>query len=69
MFGVHDPCGTHSIWYRLFWLGLISSGMAILETFRVVLRVGPVTLRLSGGCIAEVNTAAAAQAEVVPSDP
>ena len=43
--------------------------MAISETFCGVLRVGPVTLRLSGGCIAEVNTAAAAQAEVVPGDP
>ena len=21
-FGVHDPCGTHSIWYCLFFLGL-----------------------------------------------
>ena len=69
MFGVHDPCGTNSIWYRLFWLGLISSGMAISETFRVVLRVGSVALRLSWGCIAEVNTTAAAQAGVVPSDP
>ena len=43
--------------------------MAILETFRVVLRVGPVTLRLSGGCIAKVNIATAAQAEVVLGDP
>ena len=43
--------------------------MAISETFRVVLYVGPVTLRLSGGCIAEVNTAVAAQTKVVPGDP
>ena len=42
--------------------------MAISETFHVALRVGPATLRLSGGCIAEVNTAAAAQDEVVPGD-
>ena len=49
LFGVHDPCGTHSIWYRLLWLGLTSSTMAISEIFHVVLRVGPVTLRLSGG--------------------
>ena len=43
--------------------------MAISETFRVVLRVGPVTLRLSGGCIAKVNIAATAQVKVVPGDP
>ena len=30
-FGVHDPCGTHSIWYCLFLLGLTSSEMAISE--------------------------------------
>ena len=48
-FGVHDPCGTHSIWYCLFLLGLTSSQMAISEIFHVALRVGPVTLRLSGG--------------------
>ena len=48
-FGVHDPCGTHSIWYCLFLLGLTSSKMAILENFHVTLHVGPVTLRLSGG--------------------
>ena len=42
--------------------------MATLETFHVALRVGPATLRLSEGCIAEVNTIAAAQDEVVPSD-
>ena len=44
--------------------------MVISKTFRVVLRVGPVTLRMSGegggggggggGCIIEVNTAATA---------
>ena len=49
LFGVHDPCGSHSIWYRLFLLGLISSKMAISEIFHVALRVGPATLRLSGG--------------------
>ena len=48
-FGVHDPCGTHSIWYYLFLLGLTSSEMVILEIFHVTLRVGPVTLRLSRG--------------------
>ena len=42
--------------------------MAISETFHVALRVGPTTLRLSGGCIAEMNTTAVAQAEVVPDD-
>ena len=36
-FGVHDPCGTHSIWYCLFLLGLTSSEMAISEIFHVVL--------------------------------
>ena len=64
-FGFHDPCGTHSIWYCLFLLGLTLSEMATSEIFHVALRVRPVTLRLSRGCIAEVNTAAAAQAEVV----
>ena len=48
---------------------MTSSGMATSKTFHVALRIGPVTLRLSEGCIAEVNTAAAAQAEVVPFDP
>ena len=67
MFGVHDPCGTHSIWYCLFSLGLTSYEMTILENFHVALRLGPMTLRLLGGLIAEVNTAAAARAEVVPS--
>ena len=66
-FSVHDPCGTHSIWYCLFLRGLTLSEMATSGIFHVALRVGPVTLRLSGGCIVEVNTAAAAQAEVVPS--
>ena len=49
--------------------GLTSSGMATLGTFHVAFHVGPATLRLSKGCIAEVNTAAAAQAEVAPCDP
>ena len=65
-FSVHDPCGTHSIWYCLFLRGLTLSEMATSGIFHVALCVGPVTLRLSGGCIAEVNTAAATQAEVVP---
>ena len=45
LFGVHDPYGTHNIWYRLLSLGLTSSGMAISGIFHVALRVGPVTLR------------------------
>ena len=49
--------------------GLTSCGMATLGTFHVSLRVGPATLRSSEGCIAEVNTVAAAQAEVVLYDP
>ena len=48
LFDVHDPYGTHSIWYCLFWLGLTSSERATLETFRVVPRAGPTTLRLLG---------------------
>ena len=48
---------------------MTSSGMATSETFHVALCVGLVTPRLSEGCIAEVNTVAAAQAEVVPCDP
>ena len=68
MFGVYGPCGTHSIWCRPFSRGLTSSGMATSGTFHVALRVGPATLRPSEGCIAEVNTVAAAQAEVVPCD-
>ena len=49
LFDVHDPCGTHSIWYRLLSLGLTSFGMAILGIFHVALRVRPMTLRPSGG--------------------
>ena len=49
LFGVHDPCGTHIIWYRLLSMGLTSSGMAISRIFHVALHVGPVTLRSSGG--------------------
>ena len=49
LFGVHDPCGTHSIWYCLFLLGLTSFEMAISENFHIALRVEPVTLRLSWG--------------------
>ena len=57
-FGVHDLYETHSIWYYLFLRGLTLSEMATIGIFHVALRVGPMTLRLSGGCIAEVNTAA-----------
>ena len=39
--------------------------MATSETFHVALRVGPATLRLSKGCIAEVNIVSTAQVEVV----
>ena len=49
LFGVHDPCGTHSICYCLFSLGLTSSELAISEIFHVALRVRPAILRLSGG--------------------
>ena len=49
LFGVHDPCGTRSIWYCLFLLDLTSSEMAISEIFHVALRVGPEILRLSRG--------------------
>ena len=65
-FGVHDPCGTHSIWYCLFLRGLTLYEMATLGIFHFALRIGPMTLRLLGGCIAEVNTVAVAHAEVVP---
>ena len=41
--------------------------MATSETFHVAPRVGLATLRLLEGCIAEVNTAAATQAEVPSS--
>ena len=50
-FGVYDPYGMHSIWYYLFLLGLTLSEMATLEIFHVALRIEPVTLRPSGGCI------------------
>ena len=69
LFGVPGPCGTHSIWCRPFLRALTSSGMATSGTFHLALRIGLVTLRPSEGCIIEVNTAAAAQAEVVPCDP
>ena len=45
-FDVHDPCGTHSIWYCLFSWGLTLSEMVTSGIFHVALRVGPVTLRL-----------------------
>ena len=64
-FDVHDPYGTHNIWYCLFLLGLTLSEMATSEIFHVALRAGLVTLRLSGGCIAEVNTATTTRTEVV----
>ena len=40
-------------------------GLGIQSLSSVTLLVEPMTLRLSRGCIAEVNTATAAQAEVV----
>ena len=40
--------------------------MSTSGIFHVALRVELMTLRLSGGCMIEMNTAAAAQAEVVP---
>ena len=49
MFGVHDPCGTHNTWHRLLQLGLTSFEMAISEIFLDVPRIGPMTLRPSGG--------------------
>ena len=67
MFGVHGLCGTHNIWCRPLSRGLTLSGMATSRTFHVTIPVGLATLRLSEGCIAEVNTATAAQAEVVDS--
>ena len=69
LFGVPRTCKTHSIWCRPFLRGLTSSGMTTSGTFYLALRVGPVTLRPSEGCITEVIIAAAAQAEVVPYDP
>ena len=41
-FGVHGPCGAHSIWYCLFLLGLTLSEMATSENFHVAPRVRPV---------------------------
>ena len=49
LFGVHDPCGIHNTWLSLFSLGLSSSEMATLKTFRAASRVGPVTPRPSRG--------------------
>ena len=45
-FGIHDPCGTHSIWYCLFSRGLTLFEMATSGFFHVALRVGPAILRL-----------------------
>ena len=45
LFCVHDPCGIHNTWLSLFSLGLSSSKMATLKTFRAVSCVGPVTPR------------------------
>ena len=64
-FGVHGRCGTHSIWYCLLLMGLTLFEMATSEIFHVAPRVRPVTLRLSGECISEVNTVVRALAEVV----
>ena len=49
LFGVHDPCGIHNTWLSLFSLGLSSSEMATLKTFRATSLVGPMTPRLSRG--------------------
>ena len=49
LFGVHDPYGTHSIWYYPFLLGLTSSEMATSKNVHVAPHARPVTLRLSGG--------------------
>ena len=49
LFDVHDPCGIHNTWLSLFSLGLSSSEMATLKTFRDVSRVGPMTPRFSRG--------------------
>ena len=49
LFGVHDPYGIHNTWLSLFSLGLSSSKMATLKTFRVASHIGPVTPRLSRG--------------------
>ena len=37
LFGVHDPYGIHNTWLSLFSLGLSSSEMATLKTFRAAL--------------------------------
>ena len=49
LFGVHDPYGIHNTQLSLFSLGLSSSEMATLKTFRVASHVGLVTPRLSRG--------------------
>ena len=49
LFGVHDPCGIHNTWLNLFSLGLSSSEMATLKTFRAASCVGPMTPRLLRG--------------------
>ena len=49
LFSVHDPCGIHNTWLSLFSLGLSSSEIATLKTFRAASRVGLVTPRLSRG--------------------
>ena len=51
LFSVHDPYGIHNTWLRLFSLGLSSSEMATLKTFREASRVGPMTPRLLLGYI------------------
>ena len=47
LFGVHDPCGIHNTWLSLFLLGMSSSKMATLKTFRAAPCVGPMIPRLS----------------------
>ena len=69
LFGVHDPCGIHNTWLSLFLLGLSSSEMATLRTFRVAPRVRLMIPRLSRGLIAGVDITVAARVEVGPRGP
>ena len=67
--GRDNPYGIHNTWLSLFSLGLSSSETTTLKTFRAASHVGPVTLRLLRGGIAEVDIAASAWAVVGPSGP
>ena len=49
LFDVYDPYGVRNTWLSLFSLGLFSSEMATLKTFRDASRLGPMTPRLSRG--------------------